>query len=151
MKIQYVFVCIVDICMGGGGGGGWVNVPCCFGSIFRARIFELLTPHIDSTESIPWWEINFVVKWFLRDIDSMWRYWRFQNSRRHMLCVVDTIIYSMPICWVRQIYVFWRIGFMIHHYSSLNYASIIKPDIFEASILDECQLWIWFFVKLGSG
>jgi hypothetical protein len=54
MKIlQYVFVCIVDIWMGGGGGGG-VNVPSCFESINqRARIFELLTPHIDSTESIP--------------------------------------------------------------------------------------------------
>jgi hypothetical protein len=94
MKIQYVFVCTYSRHMVGWGWGGGVQCPMLFWEyIQRARIFELLTPHIDSTESIPCWEISFVVKWFLGDIDLTWRYWRFQNSRRHMLFLVCTIIY----------------------------------------------------------
>jgi hypothetical protein len=47
-----------------------------------SQICNLLRiPCIESTE------LNSVVKLILRDINSIWRNWRFQNGRLHMFCV----------------------------------------------------------------
>ncbi len=73
---------------------GWVDVhlsapkqipPCINQPEPEFLTFQDLRHRFHVIHSL--WEINLVVKLILGDIDSMWRNWRFQNCRRHMLCV----------------------------------------------------------------
>ncbi len=118
--------------MDGWGWGGGVNVPCCFESIFRELEFlNFLTPHIDSTESILVEKSISLLNGFL---ETSIQYEDIEDFR---------IVVVICCVWSIQLYTEANLRFLTHRFQDpplkqleLLYASITKPGIFEASILN---------------